>query len=328
MIRGAILAVGLMQAAPAAAPPPVAPPVREIAPGVHEISGAFLPERQPDGNTIILDAPDGLIVIDTGRHVWHSDAILAFARERNRPIAAIINTHWHMDHSSGNGRLKAAYPNARVYTTNAVDRALADGGFLARNAAEIPTYLNEPNFSEVEREEVRVFAATMAESDVLRPDVVLDRSQRMRFAGRRFDVHITDGAVTDADVWLYDRRTRIAVIGDLVTFPAPFFETACPQRWREALDEVWATPFRVALAGHGEPMTRDQFNAWRVAYGAFLDCVVSETEARTCAFAWADNTAQFRSSDDLARREAAGMAGYYVGYLRENAGKSPDCLST
>ena len=82
----------------------------------------------------------------------------------------------------------------------------------------------------------------------------------MRLAGRRLDVHVTAGAVTDADVWLYDRRTRVAVLGDLVTFPSPFFETACPNAWRAALDEVWATPFRIAVPGHGAPMTREQFN--------------------------------------------------------------------
>jgi hypothetical protein len=173
---------------------------------------------------------------------------------------------------------------------------------------------------------VQIFLDTMAERDVLQPDVVIERSQRMRLAGRRFDVRVTNGAVTDADVWLYDRRTRIAVIGDLVTFPAPFFETACPQRWREALDEVWATPFQTAIAGHGEPMTRDQFNAWRLAYGAFIDCVISDAEPASCGSTWAQATAQF-NGDERGQRRAAGMAGYYVTFLRENGGKSPDCLT-
>lgn len=306
---------------------PAAPPVREIAPGVHLQLGGFEPERGPDGNTIIFDAPQGLLVVDTGRHSWHSDAILAYARERGRPVAAIVNTHWHLDHSSGNGRLKAAFPNARVYTTGAVDRVIAPGGFLVRNMDGARAMLAGSEITPVQREEVQIFLDTMAESDVLRPDVVIDRSQRMRLAGRRFDVHVTNGAVTDADVWLYDRRTRIAVIGDLVTFPAPFFETACPQRWREALDDVWATPFRIAIAGHGEPMTRDQFNTWREAYGAFIDCVGSTTEAPVCAAAWAQATTAF-NTDELGQRRAAGMAEYYVSYLRENGGKSPDCLTS
>lgn len=317
----------LLLVAQLASQTPSAPPVREIAAGVHLQPGGFEPERGPDGNTIIFDAPQGLVVVDTGRHAWHSDAILAYARESGRPIAAILNTHWHLDHSSGNGRLKAAFPRARIYTTSAVDRVIAPGGFLVRNMDGAREMLAGGEITAVQRQEVQVFLETMAESHTLRPDVVIDRSQRMRFAGRRLDVHVTNGAVTDADVWLYDRRTRIAIIGDLVTLPAPFFETACPQRWREALDEVWATPFETVIPGHGDPMTRDQFNTWRVAYGAFIDCAGGDAEPATCATAWAESTASLRPNTPSAQ-QASGMAQYYVSYLRDNGGKSPDCLTS
>ena len=100
----------------------------------------------------------------------------------------------------------------------------------------------------------------MAESDVLRPDVVVDANGERTIGGRSFDLHVTDGAVSDADLWLYDATSGVAVIGDLVTFPAPFFETACPARWREALDAVRAVPFKLAIPGHGEPMDRAQFD--------------------------------------------------------------------
>jgi glyoxylase-like metal-dependent hydrolase (beta-lactamase superfamily II) len=104
------------QAAAASLPSPVTPPAETVVPGVALLRGAILPGRGPDGNTIVFDAPEGLVVVDTGRHDWHSAAILALARERGRPIVAILNTHWHLDHSSGNGRIKAAFPDAPVYT--------------------------------------------------------------------------------------------------------------------------------------------------------------------------------------------------------------------
>jgi glyoxylase-like metal-dependent hydrolase (beta-lactamase superfamily II) len=319
------LVLALMTQAPAEAAP-VTPPPREIARGVHLIPGAMLPDRGPDGNTIVFDAPEGLIVIDTGRHAWHSDAILAFAAAQGRPIAAILNTHWHLDHSSGNGRLKAAFPNARLYTTTAIDRALAENGFLTRNMAGARAMLEGDQISGAQREEVQIFLDTMQTADTLRPDAPVTASARMRIAGRSFDVRVAERAVSDADLWLYDRRTRVAVIGDFVTFPAPFFETGCPEGWRAALDAVWATPFRIAIAGHGEPMTRDQFNLYRTAYGAFIDCVASNAEPGVCASGWTERVAPFLT-DDGSRRDAPQMAEYYVGYLRENGGKNPDCLT-
>lgn len=327
MHKAAILAAALLQAAPAAAPPPQVAAAEAVAPGVYLIRGAIVPGRGPDGNTTIFRTPRGLAVVDSGRHVWHSDAILSFARTQDRAIAAIINTHWHLDHSSGNGRLKAVFPNVRIYTTRAIDRALANGGFLTRNLAEARASLGA-DMPALQREETQIFIDTMAHPDVLRPDVAIARSQRLRIAGKRFDAHVTDRAVTDADLWLYDRATHVAVIGDLVTLPAPFFETACPDRWSAALDEVWATPFAIAIPGHGEPMTRTQFDAYRAAFNAFMACVNSERAATECAAGWAAGIAALEPTNTRLHAAAAPYAEYYVGFLREHGGKSPDCMES
>jgi glyoxylase-like metal-dependent hydrolase (beta-lactamase superfamily II) len=302
-----------------------APSPQEIAPGIGLIRGAMLPERGPDGNTVVFDAPEGLVVVDTGRHAWHSDAILAYAKSRNRPIAAIVNTHWHLDHTSGNGRVKAAYPQAKVHATDAVDRVLADGGFLARNLASSKALLDDPKLGDTRKEEVRIFMATMAESEMLRPDVVVTASGDRAVAGRILDFRVTDGAVTDADIWLYDSRSGVAVLGDLVTFPSPFFETACPTDWRKSLDAVWHTPFRIAIPGHGEPMDRTQFDAYRGAFNRYMDCVEGHSTPGQCATAWTEGIARFLGTDEPARKQAYAYAEYYVGLLREHGGKSADC---
>ncbi len=322
----AAVVLGVAQAAMAPATSFAVPPPQEIAPGVELLRGAILPERGPDGNTIVFDAPQGLVVVDTGRHAWHSDAILALAAARNRPVAAVINTHWHLDHTSGNGRIKAAFPKAPVYATNAVERVLAEGGFLARNLESSRPMLDDPKLSATQKEEVQIFIATMEERDILRPDIVVARRGETTVAGRTFDLRVANGAVTDADIWLYDGASGIVVLGDLVTLPAPFFETACPSQWRSALDEVWSLPFRVAIPGHGEPMDRVQFDTWRGAFNAYMDCVEGESEAAQCATTWADRVAPLAANDEGARRMARGYAEYYVGMLREHGGRSADCL--
>jgi hypothetical protein len=43
---------------------------------IDVITGTFVVGRQPDGNTVIFAAPDGLVVMDTGRHVEHTQQIL------------------------------------------------------------------------------------------------------------------------------------------------------------------------------------------------------------------------------------------------------------
>jgi glyoxylase-like metal-dependent hydrolase (beta-lactamase superfamily II) len=303
---------------------PASPTARDIAADTYFVPGAVPEDRGPDGNTVILVAPAGLIAIDTGRHPRHTDAILAFARDRRRPVAAIVNTHWHLDHSSGNRRVKAAHPQAKLYATRAVDRALAPGGMLARNLAAARARQPDPNASAIRREETALFIATMEAADALRPDVVVSESGKRSIAGRLLSVRVAVDAVTDADLWLYDEATRVAIIGDLVTLPAPFFETACPARWQQALDDVWATPFRLAVPGHGAPMTRDQFDTYRRAFAGFRACVGSDSPAAVCAAGWTRDVSALMASD-ADRREASEYATYYVDFLRKNGGASPDC---
>lgn len=309
---------------PAPAPPTGIP--EEIAPGLHVIRYAPMPGRGPDGNTTIIEAPDGLIVIDTGRHTLVTDAILAFAKQKQRPIVAIVNTHWHLDHASGNGRLNAVYPKARLYTTTAIDRAIAPGGFLARNWEVAPKMLAETT-DPVRREEIQISLATMAAKRHLQPDVPLTKSDGMTLAGKALDVRVTDKAVSDADVWIYDTASRVAIIGDLITMPVPYFETACPDRWRASLDEVFATPFQTAIPGHGRPMTREQVDVYRKSLTAFVACVRSDKPAAACGAVWVDSASSLIGDDPARRKAVAANMEYYAGYLRPNGGKAPDCLA-
>jgi hypothetical protein len=158
----------------------------------------------------------------------------------------------------------------------------------------------------------------------LRPDVPVERSGALTIAGRPLSVRVAAAAVTDADLWLYDEATGVAVIGDLVTLPAPFFETACPVRWQTALDEVWATPFRVAVPGHGPTLSRADFDTYRRAFGSFRACVGSENPASVCAGNWTKEVVTLLTTEGD-RRQATEYASYYVDFLRKNGGASPDC---
>jgi hypothetical protein len=154
--------------------------------------------------------------------------------------------------------------------------------------------------------------------------VPLERTGPLNLAGRSLTAHVADDAVTDADLWLYDESTGIAVIGDLVTLPAPFFETACPARWQAALDEVWATPFRQAVPGHGAPMSRAEFDTYRRAFGEFRACAGSDKAPAVCATGWTEGLGSLLPSD-ADRRQASEYATYYVGFLRKGGGASADC---
>jgi len=178
----ALAALGTISPARSTDAPFPVPTSQEVTPGVWMIPGGIRPNRQPDGNSVVFDAPAGLIVIDTGHHAWHRAALLSLARQQEKQIVAIVNTHWHLDHVSGNAGLHAAYPGLRVYASDAIDGALA--GFLPASAKDSARYLEDPQVPAEMREDIRGDQLTIRSGAALRPDVVIGNSGRMELGGR------------------------------------------------------------------------------------------------------------------------------------------------
>lgn len=300
-MRPSLAVLAFAFASSAATPAPVSR-------GWHLVPGTFEPGRQPDGNSVFLDAPGGLILVDTGRHPAHQAKLLAYARERGRPIAVIVNSHWHLDHSGGNAEIRAAYPRAALYASRAVDGALT--GFLPESRRGAEAFLASGKASPEQAVEIRGDFAAMDDPGSLRATRPVTRSGTMRLAGRKLQVNLARFAATEGDVWLYDPAARLVVAGDLVVGLVPFFDTACPQGWRKALDEIARRPFRTLVPGHGAPMDRPRFLAWRSAYGHLLDCAASDRPRQACIDGWLHDAAAFVPAADRAR--SAGMTGYYL----------------
>ena len=275
----------------------------------HLIPGRVpLDWQGPDGNTIVLDAPAGLIVVDTGRSPQHAQAILDYARRRHRPIAAIVNTHWHLDHTTGNADLRQVYPAARVYASTAIEGALT--GYLRHSGDQAAKVLADPKVPDGQKEQVRRGRSRIEHPDTLRPTDAVVRTAPMRIAGRPLDVHLAKFAATEGDVWLYDPKTRVAVVGDLVVGLVPFMDTACADGWSKALNVIAATPFRTLVPGHGPIMNRRDFLQWRKAFGNFVDCGHSQVPAATCVDGWERDAAAFIAPDH--RKYVRDAAGYYL----------------
>jgi glyoxylase-like metal-dependent hydrolase (beta-lactamase superfamily II) len=300
-MRLSLFALIMASAAGAAAAGPALPP------GYHLIPGAVPLDSGPDGNTIVIDAPRGLIVMDTGRHPEHAQAILDYAKQRHRPIAAIVNSHWHLDHTTGNWDIRKAYPHVQVYASNALKGALQT--FLAESRANTDQMLADPKTSAATRDQLLRGRSVIDHPERIAPKHVIAKSARMSIAGRPLDVRLARFAATEGDVWLYDPKTRVAVVGDLVVGLVPFMDTACAEGWSRALGEVARVPFTRLIPGHGPVMTRADFSAWRTAYDNFVACGHSSAKEAQCVAGWEHDAAKFIEPDH--RDYVRGAAAYY-----------------
>lgn len=285
----------------------VAGAATEVAPGVDLIPGHFVPNAQPDGNTVVFRGPKGLIVVDTGRHPEHTQAIVDFAKAQHAPVVAIINTHWHLDHIGGNPFLRREFPGVRVYASGAL--ADAQKGFLAKYRAQ----LEEMIAKTADAEEQRPWRAELAIIDAgpaLAPDEIVTKSGKRSIGGRALLLHLESHAVTAGDVWVFDPATRVLASGDLVTVPAPFLDTACPDRWKTALDHLAATDFEILVPGHGAPMHRKEFEAYRTAYDNLLSCSASAKVKKECIDGWMTDAGSLIASEDP--RFVRSLVDYYI----------------
>lgn len=307
MIARAALALLAAFAAPAAAQE-----AKPVAPGIWLIEGGYEPGRQPDGNSVLIEGPDGLLLVDSGRHASHIAKIEAAIAARGKPLVRIVNTHWHLDHVSGNLTLKAKHPGVRVSASDAIDDALT--GFLKRSADSARPALDAGKIPEPMASEVRGDLATFERGGALRPDDVVRKEGAIDAGGRKVELRLARHAATAGDVWLYDPQSRVLVAGDLVTSPVPFLDTACPEGWLKALDTIAAKPFATLIPGHGIPMNRPAFDAWKQRFARLLDCARGREKATYCADRWQDWHPNGSPPADKLR--VLSMIPYYVERIR------------
>lgn len=292
--------------APASAPSRSAD-IMPLASGVWLLPGRFERARQPDGNSLILEGPDGLVLIDSGRHAEHSDAVLAWARQRRQPLRWVINTHWHLDHLGGNAALRDAVPGLRALASAAVGQAIDER--MPKTALDLQRMAADPATDAVTRRIVEIDLALIARRERLRPDEVQREPLReIAPAGRSLRIGLERG-VSGGDLWVLDRASGTLAVGDFVTLPVPFLDTACPAEWRAALQRLQALPYERVVPGHGPVLTRESFARYAQGFERLLACAASPQPVAACAAQWVADLGPLLAPGT--ERSVAPMLAYY-----------------
>jgi glyoxylase-like metal-dependent hydrolase (beta-lactamase superfamily II) len=290
-----------------------APPLagEPLAVDVSLLRGAFVAGQQPDGNTVLLRGRDGLVVFDTGRHANHVQRIIDAARADGRPVVAIVNSHWHLDHVSGNAALRDASPRAQVYASGAIAGAMT--GFLAGYRAQLQQMIDTAPADSADVAGWREEIARIDSGAKLAPTRVVTTAETLTLAGRPLRLGLETDAVSGGDVWMLDRRSGVLAAGDLVTLPAPLLDTACAEGWREALARLDAVDFTLLVPGHGAPMDRAGFRRYRAAFDGLLACAAGGAPADTCRAGWLRDAGPLIPPSDTAL--ASTLLDYYIGQV-------------
>ena len=287
LIAAAIILSGTGAVA-ADAPPPAAAEVdikpfvaREITPRVHLLSMPDDWYAQLAGNVILIEQSDGFVVVDSGGNAANGRAVVRYARTlANKPIKAVMITHWHGDHPQGVSAIRDAYPRVRIISTPGTE-----AGILGPASYNIG-YHPDPKFDRATASASQKLAETYRKL-LDDPSTPADRKERIKKALDQFDLMTRDfvgsylvpptetfeheldindrdvpvrimflgraNTAGDAIAWL--PKQKIVATGDIVVSPYPFGFGSYPADWIETLGKLKALGFRTLIPGHGDPQS-------------------------------------------------------------------------
>ncbi|WP_206067941.1 MBL fold metallo-hydrolase [Nonomuraea composti] len=249
-VFAAILAgTPLTAARPATATEPALAPSKAHAEAELRV-GRFASRNPGSVNTYWIQAPEGLILIDTLRTLTDARQALARIRDAGQPVVAVLLTHAHPDHVGGAGIFHRAFPQAPIYASEASARAMRED---RRGLYELTRSLPGSDFPQ----------------KLTYPDKVFRAGATLTIAGMTVRTAEFPGAESDAATVYYEPRSRSLFPGDLLgnrVTPALVEGHSCG--WLIQLGRL-RTSYRaaeVAYPGHGAPALALDLIARQQAY--------------------------------------------------------------
>ncbi|MET0593014.1 MAG: MBL fold metallo-hydrolase [Polyangiaceae bacterium] len=245
-----------------------------IATGVYVVRHEDAPDTFPQGNTTLIVGEREALVVDSCYLPSSAKKDIAQIKQwTTKPVRYLVNTHWHYDHTMGNGAYKDAFPGlsivahtetrkqiegynpqwfakfpdrANVYKPrieapkDADGRALTDG-----EIAELKTAVAgiEPVWTELRE--------IAARRDMV-PTVSFDRSLELDLGGRDVKLLHLGRGNTAGDAVIYLPREKILIAGDLLDHPVPYLGGGFPRELIATLEAIARLDFEIAVPGHGK----------------------------------------------------------------------------
>ncbi|HYB95246.1 MAG TPA: MBL fold metallo-hydrolase [Vicinamibacterales bacterium] len=242
--------------------------INKLAPDVYTLTWDVVPGVPAIGTATFIVGGSDVIVVDTGLSKSAGEAILGGLRQvTDKPVATVINTHWHGDHIFGNQAFKAAFPHARFIAHPETRAGIITGEIDYRAAnrpkfeARIAELRAKPSRSEGEARELAQFERQVDawQGDYVLPDLLVDQRLTIVQGDRKIEVMHLGHANTKGDLVVYLPAERIVVSGDMAITPVPFGFFSSPRAWIPTLDKLAAIDAATIVPGHGQPQTDKQF---------------------------------------------------------------------
>jgi glyoxylase-like metal-dependent hydrolase (beta-lactamase superfamily II) len=187
-----------------------------------------------DQNIGVILGANGAVVVDTRASHRLADDLLAELRTLTRdPIAAVVNTHHHWDHTWGNARL---LPAPTWGHRRCAERVVSDSDEARRRLIEEDASLAEE----------------LSEVAFTPPGQLFDERATIDLGDRQLELRHLGRGHTDNDIVVLIPDADVVFGGDLVENDAPpSFGDAFPIAWAETASRLAALVDGALVPGHG-----------------------------------------------------------------------------
>ena len=182
---------------------------------------------------VVLGGRD-VLVVDTRSTPAQAREIVADLRELTRdPVSIVVDTHWHFDHTFGNGVFRPASIWGHV---RAAERLRREGDEARRKvAAGMPA-----------------LAADLAEVVIDPPEHTFDERATLELGDRVVELSYHGRGHTDGDISIVVPDANVLFAGDLIEEGSPpSFSDSFPLDWPATLERLLPLATGAVVPGHG-----------------------------------------------------------------------------
>jgi glyoxylase-like metal-dependent hydrolase (beta-lactamase superfamily II) len=245
--------------------------VTQVAEGVYVIRHPDAPDTFPQGNTtVVIGAREVLVVDSCYLPSSAREDIEQIRRWTTKPVRYLVNTHWHYDHTMGNGAYAEAFPGLAVVAHEETARQSAgyNPGWFERYPNRAATFRarlesgKDPDgrpLTEVEKKDyeralagVGPVAEEFGKLSDRAPTLTFDHGLTVDLGGREVRVMHLGRGNTAGDAVVFLPKEQVVVAGDLLDHPVPYLGGGYPSQLVRTLQEMSRLDAETIVPGHGD----------------------------------------------------------------------------
>jgi glyoxylase-like metal-dependent hydrolase (beta-lactamase superfamily II) len=225
-----------------------------------------------EGNSIVIEQKDGLVVVDAGgAPVSGANIVAQIKAISKKPVRFLVYTHYHGDHNLGAGEFLKAWPGLTIISTEATRRNMLGPAMdyiktyskgheeMVQFAGKAATDVQLPqNLRDKWAQVARVGVGMIEAYKNLKPyPAAITFTDRLTLNDEMAPVEIMflGKANTDGDAVIWAPKQRVLASGDIVVNPIPYSSASFPAEWISVLEKLKGFEFAYLIPGHGQIQT-------------------------------------------------------------------------